>query len=398
MKFVYRAIKQGEIAKGEIDAKTKEKAIEILKANRITILDVAPKKNPIFNSDALVNHISFNEIVNLTRHLSIMLNAGLTITDSIEIIKKQSESKGLAKLINGIEDEIRAGNSLSSALENHPDHFSNFYIALVKAGEASGKLDNVLDKLAHNLEKQREFKGKITGALIYPAIILVVMFVVIFLMITFVIPNLLNVYKSFDAQLPPQTLFLINLSDFFVAWWWLILISIGAAGWGILKYKQSRTGKKTMDRIMLHVPIVGKVLKVSALVDTTRTLSILVSSGVSLLDALDIITETTNNVVYQEALGNLRKGVEKGNPLWAIMEEQAVFPQILIQMTRVGEQTGKLDETLDHLSRYFEAESEMAVKALTTMIEPTVLVLLGITVGFVVFSIITPIFSLTSSI
>lgn len=398
MKFVYRAIKQGQIAKGEIDAKSKEKAIEILKANRITILDVAPKKNPIFNSDALVNHVSFNEIVNLTRHLSIMLNAGLTITDSIEIIKKQSESKGLGKLIGGIEDEIRAGNSLSTALENHPDHFSNFYIALVKAGEASGKLDNVLDKLAHNLEKQREFKGKITGALIYPAIILVVMFVVIFLMITFVIPNLLNVYKSFDAQLPPQTLFLINLSDFFVAWWWLILISIGAAGWGILKYKQSRTGKKTLDRIMLHVPIVGKVLKVSALVDTTRTLSILVSSGVSLLDALDIITETTNNIVYQEALGNLRKGVEKGNPLWAIMEEQKVFPQILIQMTRVGEQTGKLDETLDHLSRYFEAESEMAVKALTTMIEPTVLVLLGITVGFVVFSIITPIFSLTSSI
>lgn len=398
MKFVYRAIKQGEIAKGEIDAKTKEKAIEILKANRITILDVAPKKNPIFNSDALVNHISFNEIVNLTRHLSIMLNAGLTITDSIEIIKKQSESKGLAKLINGIEEEIRAGNSLSAALENHPDHFSNFYIALVKAGEASGKLDNVLDKLAHNLEKQREFKGKITGALIYPVIILIVMFVVIFLMITFVIPNLLNVYKSFDAELPPQTLFLINLSDFFVAWWWLILLSIGAAGWGILKYKQSRTGKKTMDRIMLHVPVVGKVLKVSALVDTTRTLSILVSSGVSLLDALDIITETTNNIVYQEALGNLRKGVEKGSPLWAIMEEQVVFPQILIQMTRVGEQTGKLDETLDHLSRYFEAESEMAVKALTTMIEPTVLVLLGITVGFVVFSIITPIFSLTSSI
>jgi type IV pilus assembly protein PilC len=170
-----------------------------------------------------------------------------------------------------------------------------------------------------------------------------------------------------------------------------------SAGWLILKYKNTKSGKKSIDRFMLHVPIIGQVLKVSALVDTTRTLSILVSSGVSLLDSLDIITETTTNLVYQEALGNLRKGVEKGNTLWSIMEEQKVFPQILIQMTRVGEQTGKLDETLDHLSRYFEAESEMAVKALTTMIEPAVLVLLGITVGFVVFAIITPIFSLSSS-
>jgi type IV pilus assembly protein PilC len=212
MKYQYRAIKQGQIVKGDIEAKNKEKAIEVLKSNKIVILDVKPKKNPIFSSDALFNRVSFNEIVNLTRHFSIMLNAGLTITDSIDIIKKQSESKGMEKLINMIEDEIRSGNSLSTALEAHTNYFSNFYIALVRAGEASGKLDNVLDKLAHNLEKQREFKGKITGALIYPAVIVVVMFAVIFIMITFVIPNLLNVYKSFDAKLPPQTQFLITPS------------------------------------------------------------------------------------------------------------------------------------------------------------------------------------------
>lgn len=396
MKFEYRAIKDNQVVKGEIEAKNRDKAIELLKSNRVSILDVKQKSKPLFEG-TVFNRVSFNEIVNLTRHLAIMLNSGLTIVDAIDIVKKQSTSTGLKKLVNSIDDEVKAGNSLSSALEPHSSNFSNFYIALVKAGEASGKLDNVLNKLADNLEKERAFKGKIKGALIYPAIIIVVMIAVIFIMITFVVPNLLGVYNNFDIELPPQTQILIALSGFFSSFWWLILIGVGGFVHVFRKYAATKAGKKSIDIVLLKVPIISKVISIAALVDTTRTLSILVQSGVSLLDSLDIITETTTNVVYQEALAGLRDGVEKGDSLWATMERQSVFPPILVQMTRVGEQTGKLDETLEHLSKYFEAESELAVKALTTMIEPAVLVILGVTVGFVVFAIITPIFNLTTA-
>ena len=218
-----------------------------------------------------------------------------------------------------------------------------------------------------------------------------------FVMLTFVIPKLLEVYKEFNVKLPAATVFLIFISDLFANYWYIILISIAATIFLIKKAYASAAGRLIFDRIILRAPVISKVVKVAALVDTTRTLSILIAAGVSILESLDIITETTSNVIYQNALRRVRQIIEQGGTLGGALEDAKIFPPIFVQMTSVGEQTGHLDETLGHLAKYFESESEIAIKAMTTLIEPAILMVLGVGVMFVVVAVITPIFSLSSS-
>ncbi|MDH7476144.1 MAG: type II secretion system F family protein [Microgenomates group bacterium] len=399
MYFRYRALKQNKIINGRLDANSETDVIDYLKNNNCLPIEI---KKVEAGSGGFLNFIfdrvSFTDIVDLTRQLAIMLNAGLTLIDSFDIIKKQVTKNSLYRIVEDIDKEIRGGNSLSSALMKYPQHFSSLYVSLVKAGESSGKLSDILLKLAENLEKQREFQGKIKGALIYPIIIIIAMVSVMFIMVTFVIPKLLNLYKEFGVTLPLSTQILIVISNFSSKFWpFIILATIGGI-FIIRSYLKTHQGKKAWDSFTLKIPIIGPVIKMSTLVDSTRTLSILVGSGVSILDALSIIIETSSNVVYQDSFKNIYKQVEKGVSLGTAMEQEEVFPPILVQMTTVGEQTGHLDDTLLRISRYFEMESELAVKALTTMIEPLILVILGFGVGFLVLSVITPIYNLTSSI
>ena len=326
-----------------------------------------------------------------------MLNAGLTLIDALEILKKQITKVSLRKLINDIDTDIRAGESFSSALKKYPGNFSNLYIALVRSGEASGKLGEILIRLADNLEKEREFKSKLKGALVYPVIVMVGMVIVMFVMVTFVVPKLLNLYKDFNITLPWTTLLLISISNFSVRFWPLIILGT-VAGWYFLnKYLKTKVGKEYFDRLALRLPVFGSIIKISSLVDATRTLSILINAGVSILDALSIIVDTTGNVVYKNAFANVSSNVEKGQSLGMSLEQEGIFPPILVQMFQVGEQTGNLDDTLMRLSKYFEMESEIAIKSMTTLIEPVILLVLGFGVGFLVLSVITPIYNLTSS-
>lgn len=383
---------------GVMEAETEEKALSYLKGNSLTILNISPKSAPVSSSlGSLFSKVSFTHIVDFTRQMSIMLNSGLTLIDSLDILKRQSENAAFLKLIQELDADVKAGMNFSDALKKHPHLFNNLYIALVKAGEASGKLDEILSKLSENLERERTFKNKVKGAMVYPVIIITAMLGVMFVMITFVIPQLLTVYKQFDIQLPAMTVFLIVISDFFSKFWPLILIGIVVVIVLIFRFAKSHYGKKSLDHISLHVPVISRIIKISALVDTTRTLSILIAAGVSILEALDIITETTSNIVYQEAFIKIKHGIETGETLGNALENAHIFPAIFVQMTTVGEQTGHLDETLGHLANYFESESEIAVKALTTLIEPALLVGLGLGVGFVVIAVITPIFKLSSS-
>lgn len=399
MKFFYKAIKDQKTVRGKIDAESEEKVIEYLKSKGLIIIEV--KKNQsdfIYFLQSTLGKVSFADLVDFTRQLAIMLNAGLTLVDCFDILKKQVSKPVLLKVINNIDDEIRAGNSFSSALARHKYLFNNLYIALVRSGEKSGKLDQILLKLADNLEKQREFRGKIKGALIYPVVVILAMIGVMFIMVTFVIPQLLNLYKDFNLNLPFTTLLLMKISSFFQKFWPLILITVFLGTSLLKRYFSTKQGKKTLDRWLLKLPIFSKVIKMSALVDTTRTLSILIASGVSILDALDIVIETSNNIIFQEAFNRIYKKVEKGESLGIALDQEGIFPPILVQMVTVGEETGHLDETLLRISRYFEMESELAIKAMTTLIEPAILLFLGFGVGFLVISVITPIYQLTSSI
>jgi type IV pilus assembly protein PilC len=398
MKYIYKINDKNKIIKGNIEAENEAKVVEYLKSKDLLIIEIKKQESTFLQlfRPYFVN-VSFTDIVNLTRQLAIMLNAGLTIVDSFDILKKQSTKPGLLKLIYQIDEDIKAGNSLSTAFKKNKQLFSNLYISLIKAGEASGKLDQILLKLAENLEKQREFQGKIKGALIYPAIVIISMFAVMFIMITFVIPQLLNLYKDFNIALPFTTQILILISSFFQKFWPIILAAFFCLSILFRKYITTKHGKRLFDSWLLNLPVIKNVIKMSALVDTTRTFAILISAGVSILDSLDIVIETSSNIIYQEAFQRIYRKIEKGESLGRSLEEEEIFPPILVQMTAVGEQTGHLDETLMRISKYFEMESELAVKAMTTLIEPAILLFLGVGVGFLVISVITPIYNLTSS-
>ena len=398
MFFKYKALKDKKIVENKIEAASSALVIDYLQKNGyfpVWVKEVKTENQGILAS--FNDKVDFNDVVDFTRQVAIMLNAGLTLIDALEILKKQITKVSLRKVINDIDSKIRAGESFSSALKKYPNNFSNLYIALVRSGEASGKLGEILLRLADNLEKEREFKSKLKGALIYPIIVLVGMFAVMFVMVTFVIPKLLNLYKDFNISLPWTTQLLITVSNFSSHFWPFILIG-GFIGINALnRYLNTKTGKELFDQFILKLPVIGNVIKVSSLVDATRTLSILINAGVSILDALSIIVDTTGNVIYKKAFSNVSTNVEKGQSLGLALEQEGIFPPILVQMSQVGEQTGNLDDTLMRLSKYFEMESEMAVKAMTTLIEPVILLVLGFGVGFLVLSVITPIYNLTSS-
>lgn len=398
MKFRFKAIKNTAVIVREIEASNEEAVLSYLKENDFAPVEIRNVSNVQFGFlSSMFEKVSFNDIVDFTRQIAIMLNAGLTIIDSLEILKRQVVKQGLLKIIEGIDKEIKGGSTFSASLQKYPDLFPNLYISLVKSGEASGKLSDILLRLAENLEKQREFKGKLKGALIYPVIVVVGMLSVMFIMVTFVVPRLLTLYNDFNIELPLSTKILVAISSFSAAFWPIILGVVFAGVYMIRRYLKTATGKFLFDSVLMKMPVVGNVVKISSLVDATRTLSVLIGSGVSILDGLKIIIETTENSIFQKAFSSIFNRVQKGESLGNSLAKEGVFPPILVQMTIVGENTGKLDDTLMRLSKYFEMESEIAIKAMTTLIEPLILVFLGVGVGFLVFSVITPIYNLTSS-
>jgi len=398
MLFRYRAYIDEKIITGKIDAQSQQEALEYLRKQDMLTIEIGPANLVAFTYFLnLLNRPSSNDILHFTRQLAIMMNSGLTVIDSIEILKKQTSKQSLFRVIERISRRVRSGETFSSSLMQFPHLFSNLFISLIKAGEASGKVNDVLTKLAENLEKQREFNAKMRNSLIYPIIIVIGMIVVMFVMITFVLPELLGLYTDLSIDLPISTKMLIALSNFSTTFWPFIVIAVIMIGVSINWTFRTAKGKRILDVFLLKIPVIGNVIRMAALVDSTRTLSILIASGVSILEALQIIIETTSNSQYQKAFANVYKHVEKGVSLAESMTKEEIFPPILIQMTTVGEQTGKLDETWERISSYFEFESEYAIKALTSLIEPAIIVILGIGVGLLVISVITPIYNLTTN-
>ncbi|GIW63486.1 MAG: type II secretion system protein F [Patescibacteria group bacterium] len=345
----------------------------------------------------LFNKISFDDIVNFTRQLAMMLNAGLSLVDSFNILKKQSYKESMLKFYEDVDKDIKSGLSLSTALGKYKGTFSSVYISLVKAGEASGKMSDILLRLAENLEESQEFRGMLKSALIYPVLVVVVMIAVIFIMITFVIPKLLDIYKNFQMDLPITTQILMVVSDFSSKYWYFIIILVGLAVYMFKSYIKTEQGKLAYDSFLLRLPYMGDVIAKGILVETTRTLAILTRSGVSILESLDIITETTDNLIYKNAFKRIYDQVKKGVSIGDAMQMEEMFPPMLVQMVKVGENTGHLDDTLERVAKYFEMESRIAIKAMTSLIEPAILIVLALGVGFLVISVITPIYNLTSA-
>ncbi|MFH0863909.1 MAG: type II secretion system F family protein [Candidatus Gottesmanbacteria bacterium] len=383
---------------GTVEARSIKDAAKVLRDQNFLIIDIKPIiDSPLNVFKYTFDRVGFSEIVNFTRQLATMVAAGLTLTEALSILGQQSKHKAMLNMVDDILNEIEAGNNFASALEKYPQYFSRIYISSIKAGEAAGMIDRVLNRLADNLEKEREFRGKIKGAMVYPVIIIIGMIGVFFIMMTMVIPKMTGLYKDFNVDLPWTTLLLMAVSDFFVNFWWLIIIGTIGAVIGFIYGSKTKVGEKLLDSFTLNLPLIGPLKRETMMVEFTRTLGLLVGAGLPILEALNIVSNSMESVTYRKALKDAASEVEKGFPLGIPLGQNPDFPPIVSQMTKVGEETGKLDEALLKLSSYFEFQTDQTVKGLTTAIEPIIMVVLGVGVGFLIFAIIMPIYQLTSA-
>lgn len=388
----------GKILTGLVEAPNQTTASRLLHDKQLFVVELKE------NSDTFafggfknqLNKVSFTDIVNFTRQLSTMVTAGLSLPEALTILRSQTSNPVFATMLQEVEHQIVGGGTLADSLGKYPHLFPPTFIALVRAGESSGTLDQVMNRLANIMESQREFKSKVSGAMIYPIIIMIGMTIVTFVMMTVVVPKLTDLYKDFNIDLPMSTKILMGVSGFFVHYWWLLLILGFGAAELFRRWKKTPEGELVLDTLILKIPLFGELQKKIILVEFTRTLGMLIASGIHILEGLRILKESLGNVLFRNAITEISKKVEKGFPLGETFSQYAVFPPIVSQMMKVGEETGKLDDTLTKLSNYFESESEHLVKGLTTAIEPLIMVFLGVGVGFIVISVITPIYNLTS--
>jgi type IV pilus assembly protein PilC len=398
-RFRYKAKDStGKLIAGEVEARDIGAAAKLVRSRNLFVISIEPIGVISFSFiNKIKDRVSGGDVANYTRQLATMINAGLPLTEALLILRTQSKGN-LQAISSHVLADVEEGEPLSKAMAKHKV-FSKTYIALIKSGEVGGVLDEVLVKLADNLEKQEEFKGKIKSAMIYPILIVVGMIGVGFIMLVFVVPRLTSLYDQFEAELPFSTKLIITLSDTMNNYWPLMLLAVGGVVYGFKLYRKTERGGQRIDELVLKLPLIGPLQRGVIMAELTRTLSLMVSSGVSIIEGLSISSTVVGNRVVSNALDDSVKMVEKGFPVaFAFSKHPEAFPFILSQMVAVGEETGKMDEVLSKVSHVFEVESDRKVKALTSAVEPVILLVLGVGVAFLVISIIMPIYNLTTQI
>lgn len=402
MQYTYRVKdKEGKILTGSVNAGSQDDAVKSLRDRGVFILSIteqAPTNVQVDDILARFSRVSFGQVVEFTRQLATMLNAGLSLVESLTLLEQEAHSNAaLKKILSDILGEIKGGGTLAKALSKHPKQFSKIYTSLVAAGEESGKLDTVLLRLADNLEAERSFRAQVKTAMIYPTIVLMGMAGLGTMMMIYVVPQLTEIYDSFDVELPFTTQLMIGTSNFMINYWWLILIAIAGLLVWIPQFKRSELGIRIMDSVTLNLPVWGSLKKDTIMTELTRTLSLLISAGVPILESLEIVSDALASQQYANGIKDAAKKVERGFQLGSLLSANPLYPPIFGQMVSVGEQTGKMDETLGRISLYFEASASEKVKRLTASLEPIILGVLGLGVGFLVFSIVMPMYQLTQA-
>ncbi|MEK7617147.1 MAG: type II secretion system F family protein [Patescibacteria group bacterium] len=396
--FVYTAKDtNGSDLSGDIQASDVRVAAQNLRKRGLIVISINLKHPPSFEIlNRFFSRVGFGELVILTRQLATMVSSGLVLSEAIDILEEQQGNKTLKNALTAVSADIKGGLTLAQSLGKFPTIFPRLYTNLIKAGEASGKLDAVLLQMAEGLEKEREFKARVKGAMIYPVVVISMMILVIIIMMVFVIPKLVSLYAQSDIELPLPTRVLIFTSFAFTHFWWAGILAVIGAFVIVRKWNKTEEGKAFLGQLMLRIPILGKVVTNVTLTNFTRTFGLLTSAGIPLLESISIVGDLSDNPVFKKALKDARTGVERGLP-FSVLLTSSVFPKIVPQMLRVGEETGKVDEIFFKLADYFESESDHLLKNLTVAIEPIILVILGIGVAFLVISIILPIYKLTTS-
>jgi len=381
--------KNGKVVRGEMRAGGEAVVGASLRRQGILVSKV--KKRRMGGGRA----IKQKDIAIFTRQLSTMMRAGVPLIQSFEIVARGSTNPKMTRLLTDIRSDVETGTSLSSAFRKHPLYFDALYCNLVEAGEAGGILETLLDRLAIYQEKTMAIKNKIRSAMIYPIAVLVVAFVVLAVIMIFVIPAFKDVFSSFGADLPAPTLLVIAMSEFFVKYWYLIFGILGGGTYFFFEsWKRSEKMQKFMDRVLLKVPVFGALVNKSSVARWTRTLSTMFAAGVPLVEALDSVGGASGNAVFQEATEQIQKDVSTGSALTTSMQTTGVFPTMVVQMCAIGEESGSLDAMLGKAAEFYEDEVDEAVKGLSTLMEPFIIVILGTLIGGIVVSMYLPIFKL----
>jgi len=398
--FQYKAVdKNRNSITGLVESGSEAEAVEMLKEKNLDIVYVKEEQSASkINISPIIGRIKVKDIVIFSRQFSVLISANVALVQSLKIVVDQTENLKFKMIISEVADDIDAGARLSEALGKHPKVFSNFYISVVRSGETSGKLDEVLTYLADEMEKDYDMLSKIKGAMIYPAFVLTGLMGVGIVMMVFVVPKLTAVLLESGGELPIATRILIGTSDFLSNYWWLFLVIIGGAVFGIKMFTRTDVGKLTVDTIKLRLPIFGKLFQRIYLVRFTRSMHTLIIGGVNITKSLKITGDVVSNKVYKDLIDKTVKEVEEGNSISNIFSQSKQIPRMVSQMMSIGEKTGKLDVILKRITEFYGREINNIVTNLMTLMEPIIMVIMGLAVGVMVAAIILPMYNMASNV
>ena len=398
--FRYRALNQyGRTVRGLAEATTVEAIAELLSERHLTIISVVEHaRRSLGASLKFVGRVKRKNVTIFSRQLAVMIAATVPIVQALRILATQTSDKALHQVIMTVANDIDGGMKLSSSFAKHPDVFSNFYVAMLRSGETSGRLEKVLNYLATQMEKDYDLISRIRGAMVYPVFILTAMFGVGTIMLIFVVPKMTDLLKDTGAELPLMTKLLIGVSDFLVNYWWLLVLIIMAALFSFRSYLRTPYGRRQWDTLKLHLPIFGLLFKKIILARFATGFSTLIRGGVPISRALRITGDVVSNHAFKEIIDATVKEVEDGNSITTVLAQSKIIPSMVPQMMSVGEKTGRMDEVLERVGDFYSRDVDNMIASLTSLIEPLIMIVLGAAVGVMVAAIILPIFQIANSL
>lgn len=402
MRFVFEAKDQnGKVKKGKVEAANKETAVEVLHQNNLVPFSIEQEKEMNKFLKDLQNswdRVSQKELMIFFRQFSTLIGAKVSIINSLQAVREQMENKALRRVIQEISNDIEDGMTLAESLEKHPEIFSALTVSTVKAGEVSGNLQKSISYIADNIEKNYQLTAKIKGALFYPVFVIIAASIIGFLTMIFVIPKLTQVIIDMGAEIPWYTQVIITTSSFFENYWWAILVVILGVVGGSMYYTRTESGKRDWDFVVLKIPIIGKLARYVYITRFSSNFSMLLAGGIPIVQALVVVSEVVNNTIYKGIILRGADEVKAGGNISSIFSRSTYIPVIVTRMIKIGEETGEMNGSLDSIASFYEKETDNIVRNLTSLIEPVLIVFLGIGVAVLVFAILLPIYNITGNI
>ncbi len=397
--FHYKARdKDGDLLEGAIEAETRDIVVDRLKGKGyfVTSIEAEEESSDLGEQLKQLKKVKLQDLALFCRQFATMINSGLSLVGSLDILVEQTDHPKLKDAIMSVQENVESGMSLSKALEQEKKVFPQLFISMVEAGEAGGILDDVLLEMADHFENENDMKQKVISALAYPVVISLVAIGVVVFLVTVILPTFVDIFAGMDQQLPLPTRLLLGFSNLFSSYWYVVVGLVAVTAFGIYRYYQTDKGRRKIDWILLKTPLFGDLINKISIVRFSRTLGVLIQSGVSILDGLEVVSKVVSNSIISDKIRESRKSISSGDSIVSPLRQSKVFPQMVLQMIRIGEETGSLDEMLAKIAQFYDQEVEHKVESMVSLIEPALILVLGVVVGSIVVSMMLPMFNMMS--